>query len=109
MSKIAINIHEDVFENTTDSKPNIRIATGDYGIPNGISMDDNGQLVASKGQDGKPGVGGTMNTPGNGIHGTPDEQMVVIRCNHTVSRKQLVASVEEGLLMSTIIDNILSQ
>lgn len=109
MPKISINIDNDVFENTTDSRPNIKIATGKYNAPNGITINNQGKLVAIKGADGKPGVGGTMNTPGNGIHGTPNSAVSVVRCNHTVSRLKLVADVEEGLLMSTIINKILSQ
>ena len=69
---------------------------------------EDGMLVASKGNPGKAGVGGTMNTPGNSIDGNVSESISILRFNSAVSRRKLGDTPEnEGVLMSTIVSNIL--
>jgi hypothetical protein len=104
MASIQVNINESVFETETDGRINVKIASNDNGIPNRISMNADNKLVCPKSSGGS---GGTMNTPGNGIIGEPNKSISVIRCNNTVSRLRLEADTDEGLLMSTIIENIL--
>ena len=75
---------------------------------NGISMTEDGMLVVSKGNPGKAGTGGTMNTPGNSIDGNLSESISILRFNSSVSRRKLGDTPEnEGVLMSTIVSNIL--
>ena len=89
----------------SDNALRIRISNASN---NGISMTEDGMLVASKGNPGKAGVGGTMNTPGNSIDGNLSESISILRFNSTVSRRKLGDTPEnEGVLMSTIVSNIL--
>lgn len=104
MASIQVNINESVFETETDGRINVKIASNNNGIPNRISMNADNKLVCPKSSGDS---GGTMNTPGNGIIGDPNKSISVIRCNNTVSRLRLEADTDEGLLMSTIIENIL--
>lgn len=56
---------------------------------NGLSIDGNGDVVATKAPDGDPGTGGTMNTPGNALgpsNATATTPLRIIGCNTTVSR-----------------------
>lgn len=54
---------------------------------NGIALDEEtGMLKAYKSPDGKNGVDGKMNTPSNGIAGTPGDGIAIIRCNSSVTR-----------------------
>lgn len=104
-ASIEVNINKSVFETETDGRINVKIASNNNGVPNRISMNANNKLVCPKSSGSS---GGTMNTPGNGIVGEPNKSISVIRCNNTVSRLRLEADTDdEGLLMSTIIENIL--
>lgn len=53
---------------------------------NGLSFDSNGKMKVTKGEDGDPGSGGTTNLPGNGIAGTYNTGILILRANNTVSR-----------------------
>jgi len=77
---------------------------------NGLSIDPvTGKLVVTKGPNGRDGVGGTMNTPGNGIAGE-STGIGVIRCNSTVTRLQANDPYQEdgGKLITDIITQILA-
>ena len=92
-------------EGGSDNALRIRISNASN---NGISMTEDGMLIASKGNPGKAGAGGTMNTPGNSIDGNLSESISILRFNSTVSRRKLGDTPEnEGVLMSTIVSNIL--
>lgn len=54
---------------------------------NGLSFNEDNKIKATKGADGSPGIGGTMNLPGNGIEGEVNKGIITIRCNNSVSRK----------------------
>lgn len=57
---------------------------------NGLSMDpDTGVLSVTKGPNGRDGVGGTMNTPGNALAGTVNQGTQVLRLNSTVTRLEM--------------------
>jgi len=76
---------------------------------NGLSIDPvTGKLIVTKGPNGRDGVGGTMNTPGNGIAGE-SSGIGVIRCNSTVTRLQMNDPYQEdgGKSIVSIINNIL--
>lgn len=60
----------------------IKLSSKQY---NGLSY-DNGVLKVTKGPRGRDGVGGTMNTPGNGLAGTTNQGTQVLRMNSTVTR-----------------------
>lgn len=61
----------------------VRISSKLY---NGLSMDEHGLLKVTKGPRGRDGVGGTMNTPGNGLAGTVNQGTQILRMNSTVTR-----------------------
>ena len=93
-------------EGGSDNAIRIRISNG---TNNGISINEEGLLVATKGNPGKPGTGGTMNKPGNSIAGNVSESVSILRCNSSVSRRQLGDDPDnEGVLMSAVIENILN-
>lgn len=76
---------------------------------NGISIDENGLLIAVKGEPGKTGSTGTMNIPGNSIDGDVNTGISVLRLNSSVSRRKLGDNPDnEGVLMSDVITNILN-
>lgn len=61
-----------------------RISQAQY---NGLSLDTTThKLNVVKGPKGRDGVGGTMNTPGNGLAGTVNQGTSVLRMNSTVTR-----------------------
>lgn len=59
---------------------------------NGLSLDPSThKLVATKAPDGRPGSGGTMNLPGNGIgptNASMSTRLSVVGFNSSVSRKK---------------------
>ena len=56
---------------------------------NGLSINSNGEIIATKGESGNPGSSGSVNLPGNGI-GDPSlkttDPVHLIGLNSTVSR-----------------------
>ena len=76
---------------------------------NGISLSEDGALVASKGKQGKPGTGSTMNKVGNSIAGNASQTVSVLRCNSSVSRRQLgdPDPSNEGIYIHNVIYGIL--
>lgn len=76
---------------------------------NGLSM-ENGAIKATKAPDGRGGIDGSMNTPGNGIFGTVNQGIITIRCNRSVTRLQMEdpGEVDGGISIVDIMDNIMT-
>lgn len=65
---------------------------------NGLSFVDN-EIHAEKGLDGETGDNVTFNTPGNGIDGTPDEDITSsIQCNSSVSLRNKMQQIISQIL-----------
>jgi len=86
MPSISINYDERVISSDSSGKLSIKIS--EY-QDNGLSYDSNDEIIATKGLDGISGNGGTMNLPGNAIEGDMEKGINVVRCNKTVSRKNI--------------------
>lgn len=66
---------------------------------NGLSITD-GKIVATKAEDGSPGSGSTMNTPGNAIgpiDATSSTSLRIIGFNSTVSRHKKYTGTDSWL------------
>lgn len=106
MAGIDISCNNKIFEVDQNGCYKIKVSASEN---NGIKYDENGKLIAVKGKDGIPGSEGISNYPGNAISGEPNKTIPIVKCNQTVSRRQLgdPDPANEGPLMSTIVEKIL--
>lgn len=67
---------------------------------NGLSINSNGEIIATKGEPGKAGTSGSVNLPGNGI-GDPSlkttDPVHLIGLNSTVSRHKHYTGTDENI------------
>ena len=99
MPTLDINIEPNTFKKESDGSISVRISSK---ANNGLSINSSGEIVATKGKDGNPGSGGSINLPGNSIAGTHNVGISVIRCNRNVSRRTPGATEEEGYRMVNV-------
>lgn len=103
-----ICLDERIFGKDENGVIYIKLSTKAY---NGLSFDEEGNLVLTPGKDGHNGVGGGMNIPGNGIAGNVGEGMEIIRCNSTVTRLEMNDPHQEdgGKSIKDIVKHILGR
>lgn len=84
--KIKLNVDNNTIT-TNKGKVHVKLAPIEKYPNQGLSINENGELIATRGTTGEDGVTGMSNNPGNSIGvEEADEPMAVLGCNSTVSR-----------------------
>lgn len=89
MMRIKLNLDENTFIENNDGSISLKISTLDDPYKNGLSVSEEGNVIAEKGADGSDGNPGIGNKTSNGIVGEEYKEIDgYLGCNKTVTRRK---------------------
>lgn len=108
---IKVNVDNKTIISDANNKIALNLAPSTSHPDQGLSIDGNGKLIATRATPVEPSPTSTVNTPGNGVGSpsyTPSSALATVGLNSTVSRHQSYEGTDsfiknnEGVIMSTI-------